>query len=167
MFAGQSLSLMAQSAYFIAIARLLGSSEYGVLVGAAATVAVVSQYDSMGSGYVFLRYVSQDHSRYREFWGRILAITSLLGSGLVLSLWAARHWLLPTCPALVLIAVAIGDCICSQMASCCSLVFQAFERMKITALLGLAVNVLRAHPNFLSRAWQFAQEEFMKYFVRD
>jgi O-antigen/teichoic acid export membrane protein len=135
---------MAQSIYFIAIARLLGNYEYGILVGAAATVGLVSQYASIGSGFVFLRYVSHDHGRFREFWGRILSITLVFGTVIVLILWAIKSWLLPACPAYVLLTTAVGDCIGSQMVACCSQVFQAYERMKVSTLFGLIVNVLRA-----------------------
>jgi O-antigen/teichoic acid export membrane protein len=66
LFAGQGLSVIAQGFYFIVLARLLGTTQYGLLAGAVAMVAVVSQYSSLGSGLLFLRYVSPDHSRFRQ-----------------------------------------------------------------------------------------------------
>ena len=56
LFAGQGLSFVAQAVYFIVLARLLGTTQYGLLAGAVALVAVVSQYSSLGSGLLFLRY---------------------------------------------------------------------------------------------------------------
>jgi O-antigen/teichoic acid export membrane protein len=45
--------------------------------------------------------------------------------------------------ASVLIFIAIGDCICGQLATCISQIFQTFEKMRITATLNLLTNFLR------------------------
>src|SRR3984957_16482718 len=82
MFAGQGLSFLVQGVYFVVLARLLGSAQYGILAAAFALVSLVSQYSTMGSGLLFLRYVSPDHSRFREYWGNILLSTAVLGTGL-------------------------------------------------------------------------------------
>ena len=66
MLVGQGLSVAVQGVYFVVLARLLGSAQYGILAAAFALVSIVSQYSSMGSGLLFLRYVSPDHSRFRE-----------------------------------------------------------------------------------------------------
>ncbi len=44
LFAGQGLSFVVQGFYFIVLARLLGTTQYGLLAGAIALVAIVSQY---------------------------------------------------------------------------------------------------------------------------
>lgn len=44
LFAGQGLSFVVQAASFIILARLLQSSEYGILAGAVALVTIASQY---------------------------------------------------------------------------------------------------------------------------
>ena len=70
LFAGQGLSFFVQAAYFVVLARLLGSAQYGILAAAFALVSMFSQYSAMGSGLLFLRYVSPDHSRFREVSGK-------------------------------------------------------------------------------------------------
>ena len=97
LFAGQGLSFVVQAFYFIVLARLLGTTQYGLLAGAVALVAVMSQYSTFGSGLLFLRYVSPDHSRFRLYWGNILMSTLVLGICLSLALgfravgsWARR-----------------------------------------------------------------------------
>src|ERR1700679_1286888 len=67
MFAGQGFSFVIQALYFVFLARLLNTTQYGVLAGAVALVAVVSQYSTMGSGLILLRYVSQDQERFSEY----------------------------------------------------------------------------------------------------
>jgi O-antigen/teichoic acid export membrane protein len=143
MFAGQGLSFVVQGAYFVVLARLLGSAQYGVLAAAFALVSIVSQYSTMGSGLLFLRYVSPDHSRFREYWGNILLSTATVGTLLVLALHWGGRWLVGGASASVLILLAIGDCLCLQLASCISQIFQAFEKMQITATLNLLTNFLR------------------------
>jgi O-antigen/teichoic acid export membrane protein len=60
LFAGQGLSFVAQGFCFIVLARLIGTTQYGLLGGAGALIGIVSQYTSLGSGLLFLRYVSAD-----------------------------------------------------------------------------------------------------------
>jgi O-antigen/teichoic acid export membrane protein len=143
MFAGQGLSFLVQGVYFVVLARLLGSAQYGILAAAFALVSLVSQYSTMGSGLLFLRYVSPDHSRFQEYWGNILLSTAVLGTALVLALHWGGRWLIGTDSAAVLVLLAIGDCLCLQLASCVSQIFQAFEKMRITATLNLLTNLLR------------------------
>jgi O-antigen/teichoic acid export membrane protein len=143
MFLGQGLSVVAQAGYFIVIARLLGSLEYGMFVGAAASVSMVSQYGSFGSGLLFLRYVSPDHSRFATYWGNILLSTFSFGTVLVLGLGAVSPWLLHGTDARMIVLLAIGDCICSQLTTAISQVFQAFEKMRYTAILNLATTCAR------------------------
>jgi O-antigen/teichoic acid export membrane protein len=143
MLSGQGMSLVAQAAYFIVIARLLGSAEYGLLAGAAASVGVLSQYGAFGSGLLFLRYVSPDHSRFREYWGNILMSCSTLGTALVVVLRLLSPVLLRHIDVRVIVLLAIGDCICGQLTTAISQIFQAFERMRYSAILNTAVSCSR------------------------
>ncbi len=163
MFAGQGSSFLVQALYFVLLARLLGTLEYGVLAGAIALVSVVSQYSTMGSGLLVLRYVSPDHARFREYWGNVILSTAFFGSLLVLGLHLAGRWMVGSRSASILVLLAIGDCLFGQLTTAASQVFQAFEKMKITATLNLITNLLRlllagAMLFFLHKAsaWQWA-----------
>src|ERR1035438_1469054 len=141
--AGQGLSIFCQGAYFIILARLLGSTEYGIYVGALAMVSIVSQYSSFGSYLVFLRYVCPDPKNFALYWGNVLVTTLTLGSLFVgLLTWLGPH-IAHSYPWGMLLCVAIGDCICAQLALAASRVFLAFEKMRVTAGLSLLVNLLR------------------------
>jgi O-antigen/teichoic acid export membrane protein len=143
LFAGQGLSFVIQGLYFVVLARLLGSAQYGVLAAAFALVSIVSQYSAMGSGLLFLRYVSPDHSRFRHYWGNILLSISTLSAVLVLAMSWGGRWLVGSASASVLVLLAIGECFCGQLTACVSQIFQAFEKMRITATLSLLANFLR------------------------
>jgi O-antigen/teichoic acid export membrane protein len=140
---GQGAGVILQAGYFIVLARLLGRTEYGIYVGAAALVSIVSQYSSMGAGILFLRYVSQDAQKFPSCWGNILVTTLGVGSILVVALRLLGPLVIGSNSAAILLPVAIGDCICGQLTLCAGQVFQAFERMKITAVLNLLTNLLR------------------------
>lgn len=143
LFAGQGLSFAMQGLYFVLLARLLGSTQFGVLAAAFALVTIVGQYSTMGSGLVFLQYVSPDHSRFREYWGNILLSTAIVGSLLVLALHWSGPWIVGRSSASVLILLAVGECLCGPLAICVSQIFQTFEQMRMTATLNLLTNFLR------------------------
>ena len=77
LFAGQGLGLVLQAAYFVILARLLGPMQYGIYAGAFAFANLVAQYSALGTGTVFLRYVSSDHSSFAVYWGNILVVPLL------------------------------------------------------------------------------------------
>jgi O-antigen/teichoic acid export membrane protein len=143
MFAGQGMSFVIQGVYFIVLARLLGSLQYGILAGATALVAAVSQFSTMGSGLLLMRYVSPDHGRFREFWGNVLLSTALFGSLLVVGLHVGARWIIGADGARIILVLAIADCLFAQLTTAASQVFQAFEKMRITAGLNLITNLSR------------------------
>jgi len=167
-FAGQGSSFFVQGLYFVVLARLLGTNQYGLLAGAIALVAVVSQYSPLGSGLLFLRYVSPDHDSFRRYWGNILLSIGLFGLLLVLGLRLAGSWLVGPATVSLLLPVAISDCVFAQFGSCAGQVFQTFERMKYSAMITLLSNVLRlvlavAMLFTLGRAsaWQWAMASLL------
>jgi O-antigen/teichoic acid export membrane protein len=143
LFAGQGISFIAQGFYFVILARLLGTTQYGLLAGAVALVAVVSQYSTLGSGLLFLRYVSPDHSRFRLYWGNVLMSVVLLGALIVVGLRLSGRWLVGTASVPLIFPIAIGDCLFQQLSSCAGQVFQTFEKMKYSAALTLLSNIAR------------------------
>jgi len=143
LFAGQGLSFVVQGVYFVVLARLLGTAEYGQLAGVVALVAVVSQYSTLGSGLLFLRYVSPDRSRFRVYWGNILMSILISGGVLVAGLRLAGPWLVGRQSISLLLPIAVSDCLFLQFGSCAGQVFQTFEKMKFSAAITLAGNLLR------------------------
>jgi O-antigen/teichoic acid export membrane protein len=143
LLAGQGLGLVLQAVYFVILARLLGPVQYGVYAGAFAFASLVAQYSALGTGTLFLRYVSSDRSTFAVYWGNILVVTSVVGGGLVVALdLLGPRVLNPASAALVLLA-AIGNCICQQLTIESGRVFQTFEKMGWTALINLLTNLVR------------------------
>lgn len=163
LMAGQGAGLLLQVAYFIILARLLGAVQYGIYAGAFAFTGLVAQYGGLGTGTVFLRYVSGDRREFSVYWGNILAVT-LVAAGSLIVLLRIVGWrvLNPASASLVLLA-AVANCLCGQLTLESSRIFQAFEQMRTTAVLNLLTNLLRtiAAAGMLlvlgrASAWQWA-----------
>ena len=163
MLLGQGLSVVVQAGYFFVLARLLGNLEYGVLVGSVALVAMFAQYSNFGSGLIFMRYVSLDRKSFPAYWGKILLTTLFFGAVLIVGIHLGAPWLMGAGNRGILTTLAIGEFLGAQMVVAISQIFQAFEQMRLTALLNLLTNGLRlliAVVLFLKfhriAAWQWA-----------
>jgi O-antigen/teichoic acid export membrane protein len=162
-FAGQGLGFLLQAVYFILLARLLGTREYGIYAGAFALASMPSAYSTLGTGTLLVRYVSSDKKLFSFYWGNILLVTSVTSFLVVAVLYVIAKHLLDPASASIVVLCAIGNCFCSQLATCAGQVFQTFEKLRITATLSLLTNFLRllAAGSMLSvlhraSAWQWA-----------
>jgi O-antigen/teichoic acid export membrane protein len=152
-----------QAAYFILLARLLGVREYGIFAGAFAFVSIAMPYSSLGSGLLFVRYVSADSREFAQYWGNILLSTIGVGALITALLYfIAPHLLNPESASLILL-VALAECVCRQLTICIGQIFQAYERLRVTAGVALLTSFLRLVAVamvilFLRRAtaWQWA-----------
>jgi O-antigen/teichoic acid export membrane protein len=144
MFLGQGLSITCQAAYFILLARLLGSTEFGIYVGVAAMVSILSQYSLLGSQTVFLRYVSPEPKNFAHYWGNVLAMAFTLGSLFVVFLTLVGPHVAHSYSWTMVLCVAIGDCLFAQLTAASGRVFQTFEKLRITASLNVLTSLLRA-----------------------
>jgi len=143
MLLGQGLGLFSQALYFVFLARLLGTAEYGVYAGTFAFVSMAAQYTSLGSDTVFIRYVSSNRQNFAAYWGNILLLVCGLGALIALILHLVGHWILNPDSASIVFPAAISLCFCTQMAFAAGRVFQAFEQLRVTAMMNLLTNVLR------------------------
>lgn len=163
MLVGQGLNLLLQAGYFILLARLLGVKEYGIYAGAFAFVSIVTPYSALGSGLVFMRYVSSNVGNFAVYWGNVLMATFGAGALIAAFLYLVAPHLLNPASASVTLLIAFGECICRQLVICISQMFQAFEQLRMTAAMSLLTSLLRllavaALAFFLHRAsaWQWA-----------
>jgi O-antigen/teichoic acid export membrane protein len=144
MMAGQVASLLFQALYFVVLARLLGAVQYGVFVGAFSFTSLLANYSTLGSGTVFLRYVSGNRSAFAPYWGNILLLAFGIGGALSVVLhWLAPHLLNPASASLVLLA-GIANCLCQPLTMEIGRIFQAFEQLRITAALTVLTSFMRA-----------------------
>jgi O-antigen/teichoic acid export membrane protein len=141
---GQGSGFLLQSAYFILIARLLGPSQYGIFAGAFALTSILGQYSAMGSGTIFLRYVTAEPDKFPLYWGNILVVTAIASAVVIAPLWMfAGRLFSPGSQSIVLLA-AIANCFCNQLTTSAAKVFQTYEQLRVTAVLNVATNFARA-----------------------
>jgi O-antigen/teichoic acid export membrane protein len=140
---GQGVSFLTQAAYFVILARLLGTTQYGIYVAAAALAAIVAQYCSLGSGFVFMQHVSHDPGKFAVYWGNILASTLGLGSLLSALLYFGGPRLVGSASSMLFLTIAVGDCVCQQLTNASSQVFQAFDKMRLTVILNTSISLAR------------------------
>ena len=140
---GQGLGYAFQAGTFILLAHLLGSVQFGIYAGAFSFVSLVAPYSNLGSPAIFLRYVCPDHSRFRLYWGNILLATFTLSFVFILVLSLVGPHLSRFYSFKLILAVAMSECLCRQLALCSATVFQAFEQLRLTATLNFLTNVMR------------------------
>jgi O-antigen/teichoic acid export membrane protein len=143
MVLGQGSGFLLQSIYFILIARLLGPSEYGLYAGAFALTSILGQYSAMGSGTLFLRYVSADRRQFSVYWGNILVTTTVASIAIVAVLGLASGKALGQGTRAITLLAAVANCFCFQITASAARVFQTFEQLRVTAALTLANNFAR------------------------
>jgi O-antigen/teichoic acid export membrane protein len=144
MFSGQVVSALFQAVYFILLGRLLGSTEYGIFMGATALASILSQYSTLGSNWVFIRYVSHDPENFSRYWGNILIATLSLGAIFTAVLATGGPYFAHSYSRLLLVCIGLGDCLFMQLAVATGFVFQAFEKMRLTAVVNVITNMMRA-----------------------
>jgi O-antigen/teichoic acid export membrane protein len=143
LFFGRGLSLVCQALYLVLVGRLLGSTEYGVYVGALAMVTILSQYSSLGTPELFFRYVGVDPKKFSVYWGSVLLTTFVLGTLFVLILAGIGPHFAPSISRTMLICVAVGECLGTQLTAATARIFLAFEKVRYTVITSVLVNLLR------------------------
>ncbi len=143
LFFGRGLSLVCQGVYLVLVGRLLGSTEYGVYVGALAMVTILSQYSSLGTPELFFRYVGVDPKKFSVYWGSVLLTTFVLGALFVVILAVFGPHFAPSISRTMLICVAVGECLGTQLTAATARIFLAFEKVRYTVITSVLVNVLR------------------------
>jgi O-antigen/teichoic acid export membrane protein len=142
-FVGQGVGFVLQAVYFVLLARLLGTREYGIYAGAFALASMPSAYSTLGTGTLLVRYVSSNASLFPVYWGNVILATSVTSFAVVGILYVvAKHFLDPASASIVILC-AVANCFCAQLSTCAGQVFQTFEKLRVTATLNLLTNFLR------------------------
>ncbi len=100
-------------------------------------------YSTLGSGTIFMRYVGSGAGDFATYWGNILISTMAVGATLAVLLQLLAPYLLNSASASIVLKVAVGNCIFSQLVACTGQIFQTYELLRMTAMLNLLTNLLR------------------------
>ena len=104
MMGGQGVRLVVQAFYFVVLARTLGVSGYGAFVGVMALVAIASPFVSLGTGSLLIKNTARSPDSFSRYFGYALAMTGMIGGGLVALIFGISRLVLPAgiSPSLVL-----------------------------------------------------------------
>lgn len=106
---GQSTAILASTANFLLLARIVGPEEYGLIAGTWALVLGLAPIAALGSDRLIVRDVTQGRITARAAFGAAL-LTAATGWVAALALLAAFHFvLLPQTPLLLLLLLAVAD----------------------------------------------------------
>jgi O-antigen/teichoic acid export membrane protein len=160
---GQVGGYVLQAGYFVLLARLLGVVQYGIFAGAFAFVNLVARYGTLGTGSLFLRYVSVNRNQFALLWGNVLFVTICFGAIMVVILHVLGFRVLNPASASLVLLAAISNCLGMQVSGGVAIVFQTYEKLKLSALMNLLISLLRtitAAGMFVTlhhaSAWQWA-----------
>ena len=140
---GQGANFFLQAAFFLLLTRLLGVTEYGVFSGAYALINLATPYSSLGAGMLFMRYVTEDHSKAGLYWGNTLVLTTTVTLAIATIFYFAGPAINHTQSHVIFFVLAIANCLFSQVSDLGSIVFQTFEKMRYTATLSFLSNLGR------------------------
>jgi O-antigen/teichoic acid export membrane protein len=143
MLLGQGTNFLLQAVYFILLARLLGVIEYGIFAGVFAMVNILTPYSSLGSGMLFMRYVSANRANAGVYWGNALLTTAVVSSLVAIGLRFLGPSLLKTSNPTLVLELVVANCLFSQISIVAGKVFQTLERMPLTALITLSSSLAR------------------------
>src|ERR1700730_334516 len=144
MFVGQGLRLVIQALYFVAIARSLGTRNYGAFVGVVALVGIVYPFGDFGSGNLLVKNVSREKGLFGTYWGMALTTTAVTSAGLLVGVLLLAHFVLPTTIPLALVTlVAAADLVGLNIITVCAQSFQAFDRLHWTAAINILISASR------------------------
>lgn len=135
--------LVVQGAYFVLLARSLGTEGFGLFTGALSLVYMVAPFAGWGSGNILIREVARDTTRFSMCWGNALVVSLISGTAFTMAIGVAGAWLLPMVPLPLIISLALAELICGRIIDTAAQAFQALERLGTTARITLALTTAR------------------------
>lgn len=144
MLGGLGARAILQFLYFIIIARLLGSRDYGIFVATASLIGIASPFSTWGSGNILIKYVSRERSLFGKYWGSALATTLTSSIAIMMIVIGISRFILPeSVPIIVVVLLSVSDLLFSRLSDLCGQAFQAFERLKETSGIQIISNTIR------------------------
>lgn len=144
MLSSNLLSLVISAAYFIIIARSLGTKQYGAFVGVIALIAIIAPFVSFGSGDLIVKNASRDKALFNQYWGNALLITSTSGLLLTILVVLGSKVILPTTiPISIVFLLALSDLLFAKIVGITSQAFLAVGLVNRTAQLNILLRLNR------------------------
>jgi O-antigen/teichoic acid export membrane protein len=144
MLLGQGLNTAIRAFYFVAIARSLGSQEYGAFMAVVAATSIFKPYVGIGCEYLLVKNVSRNRAVLDEYLGNgllLVVLTALAFTGVVISIC---QWILPSSISWSTIALlCLADLLCARISDLVAFAFGSLEKLRNSALINTLASLSR------------------------
>lgn len=141
---GQTIRIGIQAAYFILIARGLGSREYGAYISVVALMAIAAPFATLGSGELLIKHAARSPHTFRAQWGKALTMAALSGLLLLACMVGVARLILPAAvPTVLIVLVGLADLVFVRMLDVSAQAYQGVQRLHRTAQVQLLLSPLR------------------------
>jgi O-antigen/teichoic acid export membrane protein len=167
MTVGIGVQIVLQAVAFILVTRLMGARSYGVFVGIAALANIIGAFAGWGGDQLLIRAVANARDRFREALGSALAFLAISTPVLAtLAVLVIPLLIDATVPWTVFLLIVLSDVVFARLNTFAVNCFQAFERARDMARLGIVLYAARAlaavvwglttaDPSPLTWAWYY------------
>ncbi len=116
MLIARLINVIVQAAYFIILARSLGTENYGSFVGVSALASLLSPFVALGSDDILVKRVSVERGVFPSYWGNALLILLVNSMVITSCLLLVSGLIFPDNISLVPIAfILIADLLCLNL----------------------------------------------------
>lgn len=136
-FSTKAMTMVVQVAYFIMVARYLGSEDYGLFEGTKAIWAILFPFIGVGMGDILIQNVSRDSTKFSRYWGDTLLVF-LLSVGIALvTIFPLITIILPTVPPLFILLILLADIVGLKLCGLGQMAFVANHQIKRGSQYGM------------------------------
>ncbi len=142
MLLSNGLKLFVQAAYFVIIARSLGSEQYGAFVGIVALATLFLPFVNWGSGEIMIKHVSRNRALFSEYWGNTLFIILVFSLVLttVLAFVAKSIIPIPVSPVTIILFL-LAELLFKLIIDASGKAFMAVEMLHRTAQINILFSI--------------------------
>ncbi len=142
---GIAIQIALQGVYFIAVTRTMGAHNYGAFVSVSALATVVAAFSGWGGDQLLIRTVATDHSTFSRALGNALIYYFITAPPFAIAATLAIRFLVASEISWLTIALIVcAEVILARANYLAVNCFQAFERGRDMAMLGILLYLLRA-----------------------
>lgn len=144
MTVGIGVQIALQAGYFILITRLMGASAYGAFISVAALAGIIGAFSGWGSDQILIRTVATVPDQFSRALGNALIYLAVTAPTLiVISLILIPFLVDAVVPWRLVALVALSDILFFRFNTFAINCFQAFERGRDMAMLGILLNAAK------------------------
>ncbi|NMF82563.1 oligosaccharide flippase family protein [Nodosilinea sp. P-1105] len=136
-FSTKAITMAVQIVYFVAVARFLGSEDYGLFEGTKAIWAIVFPFISVGMGDILIQNVSRDSSEFSKYWGGTLLVFWITIGIALITVFPLITIILPTVPPLFILLILLADIVGLKLCGLGQMAFVANHQIKKGAQYGM------------------------------